>query len=498
MRKGERVIRRIHPDRDLNLGFLRTNEAANFAKFRDDLLPNVTEPTSLYTITTDAVMRAINENDRLRMKEISNYFYNASGIYKRILWFFSSIFYFDNMIIPHIKTSNYSKSKLLKSFQRATETVDGLNLKRVLKEITLSIFKDGAYFCYLRDDFPKIGIQQLPYNYCRSKYKVEDRYVVEFNLKYFDKEYRDPQQRLQVLEKFPKEFQKYYKQYKKGVLNQNKVEKEWVLLDVNKATCFKFPDERPYFIGTVKDIINLEQYKDLEYKRDKLALFLLIVQKLPINKDGEMIFDVKEARELHKNAVKMIKNNQEADVLTTFADIEMINLQESKQISRDNLQKAERMVFNETGVSKMAFATEGNLSLAYSIQNSEAIVSYLIEQYSNWLTHIINLIIKSRSQYEFEVWVLPTTVFNAEKMEQKYRQQATLGYSKILPAIVGGMKQSSIVNLLLFENEILDIGSRMIPLQSSYTLSSSDEGGRPSKKIEDKKDTTINKQEAES
>lgn len=476
---------------------MRQSDALNFSKFRDDLLPLTKELTAEFTYTTDDVLKTIQSDDYARIREVSNYFYTVSGIYKRIVWLLPTIFNFDNIIIPHINGKSTSQNKVIKDFQQAMMFIDSLNLKQLLREITFFIFKEGSYYGYLRDDHQQPTIQQLPINYCRSNYKVGGRNVVEFNIAYFDREYLTTEDRQDALKMFPKEFQSFYKKYKLGTLNVGKMQREWVLLDTDKAICLKFPDGKPFFIGAIIDLIELRDYKKIEMEKDKLALFMLLIQKIPMTKDGDMVFDVTEAKELHKNALKMLEKNTNVDVLTTFADMEMLNLQESRQVIRDNLQKAERGVFNETGISRMVFATEGNVSLEKSLKSSEALVRYLAELYGIWLTHITNLVVRPGSKYSFEVWLPPTTIFNEKEMEEKYRAQATLGYSKLLPGIVGGMKQSSMLNLLTFENEVLALNEIMVPLKSTHTQSEGGEGGREPKKPEEKTEETIEKEEGQ-
>jgi hypothetical protein len=50
-------------------------------------------------------------------------------------------------------------------------------------------------------------------------------------------------------------------------------------------------------------------------------LLKIIVQKLPIDKNGDLIFDVEEARDIHNNGVEMLKRAIGVDVLTTFTDV---------------------------------------------------------------------------------------------------------------------------------------------------------------------------------
>ena len=43
-----------------------------------------------------------------------------------------------------------------------------------------------------------------------------------------------------------------------------------------------------------------------------------------MDKNGDLIFDVDEARDIHNNAVHMLKRAVGVDVLTTFTDVDSI------------------------------------------------------------------------------------------------------------------------------------------------------------------------------
>ena len=49
---------------------------------------------------------------------------------------------------------------------------------------------------------------------------------------------------------------------------------------------------------------------------------------MPLDKNGDLIFDIDEARDIHNNAVDMLSRAIGVDVLTTFADIEGIDVSE--------------------------------------------------------------------------------------------------------------------------------------------------------------------------
>jgi hypothetical protein len=111
-------------------------------------------------------------------------------------------------------------------------------------------------------------------------------------------------------------------------------------------------------------------------------LLKILVQKLPMDKNGDLIFDVEEARDIHNNAVQMLKNAIGVDVLTTFTEVESIDMSDKNTAtSSDDLDKVERTVYNSFGISKNLFNTDGNLSLEKSILNDEGTVRSLKLQF---------------------------------------------------------------------------------------------------------------------
>jgi len=78
----------------------------------------------------------------------------------------------------------------------------------------------------------------------------------------------------------------------------------------------------------------------------------IVIQKLPLDKNGDLIFDVDEAKDIHNNAVAMLKRAVGVDVLTTFADIDVADMRDTNSVTKaDDLQKVERTVFNNSGIS---------------------------------------------------------------------------------------------------------------------------------------------------
>jgi hypothetical protein len=71
-----------------------------------------------------------------------------------------------------------------------------------------------------------------------------------------------------------------------------------------------------------------------------------------MDKNGDLIFDIDEAKDIHNNAVQMLKRAVGVDVLTTFADIDSIDMSDKNTTtSQDDLKKVERTVYNALGIS---------------------------------------------------------------------------------------------------------------------------------------------------
>ena len=198
-----------------------------------------------------------------------------------------------------------------------------------------------------------------------------------------------------------------------------------------------------------------------------------------MDKNGDLIFDVDEARDIHNNAVQMLKRAVGVDVLTTFADIDSVDMSDKNTTAtQDDLSKMERGVFNALGVSQNLFNTDGNLALANSILNDEGSVRSLLLQFEIFFDRITQGLGATKKKYNFRLYMLETTQYNYKELSKMYKEQVQLGYSKMLPQIALGHSQSSILNTAYFENEILHLSEIMIPPLMSSTMNMEDLKGK--------------------
>ena len=466
------------------------------------------------------VLRAINNGDLKAMREISNFFFKTSGIYARLCRYMAYLYRYDWVITPYVNDTNIKQEKILDSFNKALFALDNFDVKAFCNDVALKVVKNGCFYGYLIPTADRMTVQELPSDYCRSQFKTASGApVVEFHMKFFDDYFRDTNQKMRMLKLFPKEFAKGYILYKEGKLPPqfSGDTSGWFTLDPEFSVKFNLNGEDyPPFISVIPAILDLDSALELDRKKMQQQLLKIIVQQMPIDKNGDLVFDVDEAAELHNNAVNMLGKAIGLDVLTTFADVSVETLTDNSAIdaSNDSIENAKQAVFDMAGVSQMQFNTDGNIALDKSILNDEAMMYNLVIQFKDFLNRIIKPFNKTPKKMFIRAEMLPTTIYNYKEMAKLYKEHTQLGYSKMLPQIALGQSQSSILATAHFENEILDLINVFIPPITSNTMNgdmlkkddpnsknpNSKEAGRPTKESQGESVTekTIQNQEAKS
>jgi hypothetical protein len=427
--------------------------------------------------TKEQILRFLESENRNALRDVSRYFYNVSGEYRRIVHHYMNLLTFDYLVIPRTNGEKFD-SAFQKNYQKVLDYTDNAYILEQSRFIAYTILIDGIFFGYERQLGNKITLQQLPYKYCRSNFKINGIHAVEFDLRFFD-QYKDTEQKIDLFNSFPPEFFELYIDYKKGNSSF------WVMLNPTFARCHKLTDNQtPMFSAVFPELINLKEYKEIDKSKDKMDLYRLLVQRLPTDKtSGLPLLKLPEAQALHSNAKKMI-SQEGIDVLTTPLQVDSISLQEKGQTLRDNIDRATNNVYNSTGTSKIIFnsgSDGGSIGLNGSIKTDEALMIDLLAQYSHWYENRFSNLV-SNVKHGFEMFMPKHTIFNIDEMFTMYKDAATLGYSKLLVALSQGLKQTTFMNLVALESD-LKLVDKLVPLQSSHTQSDTTvKPGAPEKK----------------
>ena len=418
--------------------------------------------------TLEEIKEIITSGDFIQVRRLSRYYYRTNARYRNVIDFLASLPLYDTIVTPIYESGKGSQTQIIKAFYNACSFVEALDVKNTLTRITREWLKSGIYYGILWERGNKVTIQDLPAEFCRTRFRdMNNLNVLEFNLRYFITTFSDEELRESAVLNYPLIIQRAWRNYKK-----KKGSDPWVIVPSSAGGvvfCFA-EDNTPMLITSIPDLLEAETATEREKKRDENELYKLLIQKMPIDNDGNLVFELDEVAEIHKGTARMLQDLDTVDVLTTFGEASLESLQDSSAASQANnrLEKYNKNVWNALGVSALLFDADSSSSLAYVIKRLESVMRTYLNMYNTWIRYLINERFTRTGVY-FDFEILPTTIFNLKDYQSQMLQGAQFGYSKMRAGVAMGVKQRNLISTIDFENEFLDLTEKMKPLQSSYT-----------------------------
>lgn len=445
--------------------------------------------------TLEEIQTIICSGDVEAARELSLYYYRTNSIYRNNIDFLASLPQYDTVVIPVSEPEHGSKAQIIKSFDNACTFIENLDVPNTFNHITKEWLKTGVFYGILRTDGLRAIIQDLPLGYCRTRFK--DFYgfnILEFNILYFD-QIHDKELREEAIMTFPEEIQTARRLYE-----QHQLKDPWVLLPASSGgICFEFTDDpTPLLLASIPNLKKLDDAVKREEKRDENGLYKLLIQRMPIDNNGELVFQLDEVEDIHEATAEMLQEVDTVDVLTTFGETSLESLQETSAASQsvDRIEKYNKNAWNALGRSTLIFNADGSSSLAYAIKKDESLMISYLNVYESWIKfHLNDKFARPGLSFDFEI--LPITVFNRADLQSAYFRGAQYGYSKMFAGVAMGIKQRDQISLMEFENDFLKMSDKMKPLQSSYTTPGGENSSEKNINGEEKTNNTRKSQDLE-
>ena len=437
--------------------------------------------------TEEEVKKIIESGSLSAQQALSRNYFNKDGFYKQLVMHYATLLkYYGILIANPTMGKSLSTSHISKRYFQALDFVDKMNLQTILVDWAQKILVNGCYYGILiNTDKLNFCVLDLPIGYCLTRLKdFQGNDIIEFDVSYFNS--LDEETRKKALAVYPDFVVKAYRKWNKGKLSS-----KWVVIPGNMGICFPMFDQRPFFINVIPSIIKYGESVETEQERDKEEIRKIIVQKIPHLTDGRLLFEPDEAVEIHSGAVGMVRNNKNTSVLTTYADVDAIVSKASSENSSTALERMQQNIYSQAGVSGEIFAATGGNTTETSINFDTAIMMNLANKFAKFVTNIVNDTF-ANSNINFKYTILPITYHNEAKYIDGSYKLATAGYSLILPAIAQGLTQRDLVNIKDLENDVLKLTDKLIPPKTAFTQDGeSDNNGRPTKEVGEKKDKTL-------
>lgn len=445
--------------------------------------------------TEEEVKKIIESGSLTEQQKLSRNYFNKDGYYRQLVLYYATLLKYTGLLIPNPTAGkNLSTSHIQKRYFQAMDYVDKMNLQTVFVDWAQKILVDGCFYGVIsKVDKLHFAVLALPVGYCQTRFKdVAGNDLIEFDVSYFNT-ITDEGNRKAALAAYPKFVSSAYDKWRKG-----KLVSKWVILPYDISICFPMLDGRPFFMNVIPSTIKYDEAVQTEQEREKEEIRKILIQKIPHLNDGRLLFEPDEAEEMHRGAVGMVKNNKNTTVLTTYADVDAITSRGSTENAGTNmLESMKQNVYSQAGVSGEIFAATGGNTTETSIKYDTAIMMYLANKFARFVTNVINDNF-ANSNISFKYTILPITHQNEAKYIDGSYKLATAGYSLIVPALAQGLNQRDLVNIKDLENDVLKLTDKLIPPKTSFTDGgeSGDEGGRPTKSADEKKDQTIKNEES--
>ncbi|PLR72307.1 hypothetical protein [Bacillus sp. UMB0728] len=418
------------------------------------------------------------------LRSLSQYLYNVSPNYKRLVQYFAGLLRFDYIVEPYdldIEKVNIDQFK--KQYNKTLKSLEIMNIPHEFTKVLKYGFKEDVFYGYEFSTDDSYYIKRLDPDFCKISSIEDGVYNFSFDFSFFKKD--------SEVEAYPQEFKSKYKQYK------NDRKKQWQELESKNTICFKVNEELVYpmppFSSVFEAIFDIDDNKRMRKVKTKMDNYMILTQKIPIasnqTEPNKFLIDMDTAMNFHKMASGSLPD--EVGLITSPMDIEAIKLERGKNNDNDNVAESERNYYNAAGVSQALFNTDKSsvASMGKSIITDEQIVFMALQQLERWLNRKLK---QSNGKYKFRVKFLETTRFNVDTVRDGLLKSAQYGMPvKSALAATWGYTPSAFMNMTFLENEIMNLPEKLIPLSSSHTTSGKDGAGAPAKNEDELTDSGV-------
>lgn len=446
-----------------------------------DLNNNTTTPT--FSLYSKEDVQGYLANPYTYEKQIRNavtYIYGASSHFRRIIQYFASLSDLAYVVSPYkIDPKSTNAKTINRNYRKVLNALSAMSIKTQFPKILTVCLREDTFYGTMWVTNDNITIQQLPSDYCAISTIEGNVLNVSFDFSYFDSHSA-------LLEFYPQEFKTKYAVYQKQRTSR------WLELDSPTSFAIKVNNDilaysLPPFIGILRELYDLEDYKQLKLTKTALENYAMLVMALPMDKDGNWGIDLSKAKEFWQNLDSVLP--EEVGSILTPMPITKIGFEKSNTGDTNTIADAEQNIFTSAGVSSLLFNNEkaSANALSLSIKADQSLTFGIVRS----IEDAVNRFIQSQSYGKnFKVTFLDVSPYNRKEMGDAYLKAASYGLPTIaMYAASQGLGQAELDAMSFLETEVMGLQDMFRPIQSSTQMSGNttstdsnaptDEGGRP-------------------
>ena len=453
-----------------------------------------TESPNFFMYTKDQIASFL-KNPYKNEKQLRNaviYLYGASSHFRRLIQYFVSLSDLAYVVGPYKTDTATAKPQSVRNrYRRVLNLLAAMNIKDQFEKILTVCLREDVFYGTIWETADSVIIQQLPSDYCAISVIEDGVLNVSFDFTYF-------RSRQDVLELYPEEFREKYELYK----NDSKGYR-WQELSAPNSFAIKCNKDvisyaMPPFAGILREIFDLEDYKQLRMTKEEIENYALLVMKLLLDDDGNYLLDYGKARKFFENMDAVLP--EEIGAVLSPMEIDKISFERTHPGTVNTIADAEQNLFTAAGVSSLLFnnVKASSNALLLSIKADQALTYSLVKSIESMVNRFVH---RHNFGKYFKVTFLDVSIFNRKEYGEAMLKAATYGLPTLsYYAASQGLAQDDLDGMNFLEDEVLGLKDRLRPLQSSSTLSTADsesdgEVGRPKSDIGDLTDAGEQSQE---
>ena len=410
------------------------------------------------------------------------YIYGASPHFRRIVQYFVGLSDLAYIVEPYrIDPRKANVRTLGNNYRKTLNMLSSMNIKTQIPKVLTVCFREDVFYGYFWMSNDSITIQQLPSDYCAISSIEGNVPNVTFNFSYFDS-YPG------LLEYYPQEFTTKYRMYQKDRTTR------WIELDSPYAFAIKCNSDIldyaiPPFAGLLREVYDLEDYRNMKLTKTALENYAMIGMKLPMDDEGNFLIDFKKAKEFWYNLDSVLP--EEIGSVLTPMEMTKFSFEKSNTGDTDTIAEAENNLFTAAGVSSLLFnnpKASAN-ALLLSIKSDQNMTFGIVKSVGD----AINRLIQSQGYGKnFKIEFLDVSTYNRKEIGDAYLKAASYGLPTISAyAASQGIGQAELDSMSFLEGTVLGLQDMFRPIVSSNQTSNlpvesngaTDEGGAPQKDI---------------
>ena len=327
-----------------------------------DLNNDTSKPTfSLYSKSDIQTYLSNPYTYEKQLRRAVTYIYGASSHFRRLIQYFAGLNDCSYVVEPYRVDPKKANIKTMNNnYRKVLNMLSSMNMKTQLPKILTVCLREDVFYGTLWVTNDNITIQQLPSDYCAISAVEGNVLNVSFDFSYFDSHQ-------EFLNYYPTEFSTKYKIYQKNRTTR------WIELDSPTSFAVKCNTDIlaypiPPFAGILREIYDIEDYKQLKVTRTALENYAMLVMSLPMDDDGRWLIDFDKAKDFWRNLDAVLP--PEIGSILTPMPITKIGFEKANTKDTDTIAEAEQHLFTASGVQSALFnndkASANALLLSYN------------------------------------------------------------------------------------------------------------------------------------